>query len=330
MPTRAFVPTAVCRATSIVLGFCASLAACGQRAVVSSIDTAEIRAQVQRYVATLNHGNPDALAELYLRSSEAASLGDGEIHTGWETIAALLRVMFESTGDLVMEVDTVMVTPLGSDAAIAFFPVRWSVGGPEPLDVTGAMTLVYVRTPRGWKVAHDHTSTLEAASAREASADRSRDQAAPRAGAGPARPRRATTECRVARIIDGDTIECSPLGRIRLIGIDAPEESQKPFGAAAAEALQSLVPVGSGVELERDVELRDRYGRLLGYLWADGRLVNWLMVREGWAVTLTYPPNVQYVEALRDAQRSAQAERRGLWAVDGFACLPRDHRQGRC
>jgi micrococcal nuclease len=84
------------------------------------------------------------------------------------------------------------------------------------------------------------------------------------------------------------------------------------------------------VLLERDVEPTDQYDRVLGYLWAAGRLVNWEMVRSGHAVVLTYPPNVQYVEWLESAQRVARAEGAGLWAVDGFACEPRDHRAGRC
>lgn len=147
---------------------------------------------------------------------------------------------------------------------------------------------------------------------------------------GPSKPARDTEPCSVARIIDGDTIECDDAGRIRLIGVDTPELSQDPEGTMAAQALADLIPVGTVVDIEGDVEPRDIYGRLLGYVWYDGALVNWTLVRNGWAVLLTYPPNVQYVEWLTAAQRQAREEARGLWAIDGFACLPRDRRRGVC
>ena len=84
------------------------------------------------------------------------------------------------------------------------------------------------------------------------------------------------------------------------------------------------------MQLEQDVQAQDRNGRLLAYVWRDGRLVNWEMVRAGWVVTLTYAPNVQYVDALRKAAKEAEKEALGLWATDGFACLPFDHRHGSC
>jgi hypothetical protein len=54
--------------------------------------------------------------------------------------------------------------------------------------------------------------------------------------------------------------------------------------------------------LECDVERRDRYGRMLAYVWVDGQMVNWALVRQGWAVVLTYPPNVKYVDWFTEAQ----------------------------
>jgi len=112
--------------------------------------------------------------------------------------------------------------------------------------------------------------------------------------------------------------------------MDTPELSQSPFGVQAGSALAAFIPRGSDVQLEQDVEARDRYGRLLAYVWLDGTLVNWRMVREGWAVLLTYPPNVQYVEWLTDAEHRAREEGRGLWAAGGFDCRPVDRRRGRC
>lgn len=147
---------------------------------------------------------------------------------------------------------------------------------------------------------------------------------------GPPEPIRETNSCTIRRIIDGDTIECVEVGRVRLIGMDTPELSQEPYGALATEALAALAPVGSRVELERDVELLDRYGRTLAYVWVDGLQVNWALVRLGWAVLLTYPPNVQYVDWYTEAQRRAREDGVGLWALGGFDCLPVDRRRGRC
>ena len=83
-------------------------------------------------------------------------------------------------------------------------------------------------------------------------------------------------------------------------------------------------------QLELDVERRDSYNRTLGYVWKDGRMMNWVMMRSGWTLLLTIPPNVQYVEAFRAAETAARAEKLGLWRVDGFACPPAEHRRQRC
>lgn len=150
------------------------------------------------------------------------------------------------------------------------------------------------------------------------------------ADSGPPGPAGATRPCRVIRVVDGDTIECAGLGRVRLIGMDTPELSQAPHGRLATEALVALLPEDRTVDLELDVERRDRYGRSLAYLWADGAMLNWRLVRQGWAVVLTYPPNVRYVDWFVDAQRRARADEVGLWATAGFDCRPIDRRRGRC
>jgi micrococcal nuclease len=106
--------------------------------------------------------------------------------------------------------------------------------------------------------------------------------------------------------------------------------SQKPLGLRSAEALKALIPVGSTVRLEPDVSPRDQYGRTLAYVWANGRMVNWVMVRSGWTTTITFPPNVQYVKEFASAAQKARGEKLGLWHDDGFACTPADHRKKRC
>jgi micrococcal nuclease len=147
---------------------------------------------------------------------------------------------------------------------------------------------------------------------------------------GPAPPSGEGIACRVMKVVDGDTIECAGVGRVRLIGIDTPERGQAPFGAQATAALAQLLDGARRIELETDVEQRDRYGRLLANVWVDGRMANWLLARSGWAVQLTYPPNVRYVERFSEAVTAARADNRGLWATGGFACEPKERRRGNC
>jgi micrococcal nuclease len=147
---------------------------------------------------------------------------------------------------------------------------------------------------------------------------------------GPTTPIREAVPCTVTRIVDGDTLDCEPVGRVRLLGIDTPELAQEPFGNIATEALADLIPDDGRIRVERDVEDRDQHDRALRYVWVDSVLVNWALVRRGYAVLLTFPPNVQWAGAIQEAQDAAREEELGLWAVDGFACLPRAHRAGRC
>lgn len=142
--------------------------------------------------------------------------------------------------------------------------------------------------------------------------------------------RRVAGGCVVVRIIDGDTVDCEGGARIRLLLIDAPETGQGSYGLRAKLALEELLAPGDTAGVEVDVEERDRYGRVLGHLHAHGVWVNRALARAGYVVPLVYPPNVLHVEAIRAAADSARVERRGLWEVDAFECLPRDFRAGRC
>ncbi len=136
--------------------------------------------------------------------------------------------------------------------------------------------------------------------------------------------------CRVARVSDGDSFYCEGAKRVRLTGIDAPELAQGAIGDQARAALVALMPPGAEVTLELDVAPEDRYGRTLAYVWRDGNMVNREMVRRGWAMLYTVPPNVRHVELLRAAQDSARGEAAGHWKDGGFTCPPAEHRRGRC
>jgi len=127
----------------------------------------------------------------------------------------------------------------------------------------------------------------------------------------------------VARVIDGDTIEVNINGKLRIvryIGIDTPETKHpyKPvecFGPEASRFNEELV-AGRQVLLEKDIIAKDRYGRLLRYLWIEGvGLVNQILVENGFAKVSIYPPNVKFETLLITAEAFAEAEGKGLWGA---------------
>lgn len=124
---------------------------------------------------------------------------------------------------------------------------------------------------------------------------------------------------RVKKVIDGDTVKIETGEVVRLIGIDAPERvnlsrSVTCFGKESSEYVRKLLE-GSLIKLEKDVSEKDRYGRLLRYVWKEDLMVNEFLVREGYATVSTYPPDVKYQERLVEAQRKAREENKGLWSV---------------
>lgn len=150
------------------------------------------------------------------------------------------------------------------------------------------------------------------------------------ADSGPSLPDGIPIPCIVAQLTDGDTIVCRRLGSVRLIGMDTPERDQPPFGAMATSGLLALVAVGDTIQLVSGQEPRDRYDRLLAYAWRDGASINWLMIRQGWAVALEVPPNTRYAEWFGRAEAAAEADSAGLWRIGGFTCRPSKHRAGLC
>lgn len=109
---------------------------------------------------------------------------------------------------------------------------------------------------------------------------------------------------KVIRVVDGDTIVIDYNGieeKVRLIGVDTPEsvhpDSSKntEAGITASEYTKALL-TDKSVSLEFDVQERDTYGRLLAYVYLDGKMVNKTLLEEGYANIATYPPNVKYVD----------------------------------
>ena len=131
----------------------------------------------------------------------------------------------------------------------------------------------------------------------------------------------------VVGIVDGDTADLDLAGRrerVRLLGIDTPETDHpsRPvecYGAEATARLSELIPPGTALRVERDIEARDHFDRLLLYLYraSDDLFVNLEMVSSGHATTLHVEPNGAHRSALAAAQAEARAQGRGLWAACG-------------
>ena len=126
---------------------------------------------------------------------------------------------------------------------------------------------------------------------------------------------------RVVAVSDGDTIrvrlDSGRVERVRYIGVDTPETA-KPDApvecyADRAHAFNERLVGGRDVRLVLDVEERDRYGRLLAYVYAGGTMVNAALVREGYADVLTVPPNVRFAARFRRLASEARRAGTGLW-----------------
>jgi len=141
--------------------------------------------------------------------------------------------------------------------------------------------------------------------------------------ASPVEAGRSLPEAGIVEVNDGDTVVISMEGkkyRTRLIGIDAPEMGQEPWGRKAKKHLREILKASGGkVRVEKDVTKYDKYNRLLAYLWLDEKtLVNELMLRDGYAVLFTIQPNSRYADRLKKAQSSARESRSGIWGPEGL------------
>ncbi len=117
----------------------------------------------------------------------------------------------------------------------------------------------------------------------------------------------------VTRVIDGDTIELSTGEKVRYIGIDTPEKNQDECFNREATAKNKELVENKLVTLESDIRDKDYFGRLLRYVYVDGMMVNLELVKQGYAVAISYPPDVKYQPQLQTAQTFAQTQQLGLW-----------------
>lgn len=117
----------------------------------------------------------------------------------------------------------------------------------------------------------------------------------------------------VTRVIDGDTFEIETGDKVRLIGIDAPEvRGDECFQTQSTQALTALIE-GKSVRLVQDVNITDRYGRLLRYAYIGESSINQWLVSEGYASAATFPPDVAMQETLAYLESMAREEGKGLW-----------------
>ena len=124
----------------------------------------------------------------------------------------------------------------------------------------------------------------------------------------------------VVKVVDGDTIHVrlgDRVEKIRYIGVNTPElrhptQGEQPGSREAREVNRRLV-ASRQVRLELDARERDRYGRLLAYVWVGETMVNAELVGLGYAQVMTVPPNVRYQQLFLRLQRDAREAGRGLW-----------------
>jgi micrococcal nuclease len=148
-------------------------------------------------------------------------------------------------------------------------------------------------------------------------------------------PLQAYEKAKILSIIDGDTVKViyhNREERLRLIGIDTPEsipnrkakkdaqrtksdiETIISQGREAKGFVKGLVKPGDLLKIEFDVRTRDKYGRLLAYLYLpSGKMLNEEIVKAGYAQLMTIPPNLKYRERFLMAYREARENHRGFW-----------------
>lgn len=133
----------------------------------------------------------------------------------------------------------------------------------------------------------------------------------------------------LVKAVDGDTISVKYEGKtekVRFLLVDTPETSHprlgvQPFGPEAKAFTKDIVEKAKKLELEFDIgPNRDKYSRLLAYVYADGKMVQELLLEQGLArVAYIYQPNVRYVDKFNDLQQISRKKALGIWSVENYA-----------
>lgn len=130
----------------------------------------------------------------------------------------------------------------------------------------------------------------------------------------------------VTSITDGDTLKVDIDGKketIRLILVDTPETKHpktgvQPFGPEATKFTTEQLS-GKEIQIEPGIEERDRYGRLLAYVYIGDKMFNKMLVKEGLARVAVYPPNTKYLDEFEQLQEEAKQKEIGIWSIENYA-----------
>jgi micrococcal nuclease len=123
----------------------------------------------------------------------------------------------------------------------------------------------------------------------------------------------SSTQIGVTEVVDGDTIRLKSGEAVRYIGIDTPEEGASFFREASI-ANEEILKEGR-IKLEYDREKKDRYGRILAYVWVDTLLVNAELIKRGLASVYMFSPNLRYRNLFVSLQKEARKKKLGIWSV---------------
>lgn len=139
---------------------------------------------------------------------------------------------------------------------------------------------------------------------------------------------RRLLDAKVTRVVDGDTMKLTIDGKketIRLLLVDTPESvnpnipEPQPFSIEASDYAKKML-TNKDVQIELDVSERDKYGRLLCYLYIDGKMFNELLLEQGYArVAYVFTPNTKYVDQFRAIQEKARVQGIGIWSIENYA-----------
>lgn len=130
-------------------------------------------------------------------------------------------------------------------------------------------------------------------------------------------------QVKVARVANGQTLEVVGMGQqptlisqVRLVGIDAPDIRQYPWGDDAKEKLNQLIGENRSVILEFDLKPQDEFNRVFAYAWVNNTLVNEQLVKDGYVLFSPRSPNQKYDQRLERAQQWARLMGLGIWNPD--------------
>ena len=119
------------------------------------------------------------------------------------------------------------------------------------------------------------------------------------------------TQVKVIRVIDGDTIEIEGKIKVRYIGVNSPE-SEQCFANESYLENKKLVE-GKTITLVRDVSDKDKYGRLLRYVYVGDLFVNDYLITNGFAKIMMIKPDIKYSQQFKDDQAEAKVNNLGIW-----------------